>query len=233
MRRFLTAIWKDLVLVNYEVEPELLSSRVPRGTELDLHEGRCFVSLVGFMFLDTRVSGVHVPCHVDFEEVNLRFYVTREVNGEIRRAVCFVKEIVPRWAIAAVAKRFYGEPYEAWKMYHARAGDTVSYEWSRNGVRNRLEAQIGETAGIPAAGSHEEFIIEHYWGYTARSEGRVDEYRVEHQKWELHTVTSDLIEVDFAATYGIEFAELTTRVPYSVLFAAGSQISVYKGRPIS
>ena len=103
MRKFLTARWVDLIMANYEVPAELLSARVPRGTELDLNEGRCFVSLVGFMFLDTRVLGVPVPFHVNFEEVNLRFYVKRESGGELRRGVVFVKEIVPRFAIAAVA----------------------------------------------------------------------------------------------------------------------------------
>src|SRR5690349_10650745 len=104
MQKFLTAQWKDLIIANYEVDPALLSSRVPGGTELDLQDGHCFVSLVGFMFLETRVLGVPIPFHVNFEEVNLRFYVTRRLQGETRRAVCFVKEIVPRAVIAAVAR---------------------------------------------------------------------------------------------------------------------------------
>src|SRR5262245_38215678 len=110
MKRFLTAEWRDLIMANYEVDPSLLASRVPAGTKLDLHEGKCFVSIVGFMFLDTRVLGFLVPFHVNFEEVNLRFYVRREVGEETRRGVVFVKEIVPRFAIAAVARTLYGEP---------------------------------------------------------------------------------------------------------------------------
>lgn len=89
MKKFLAARWQDLIMANYEVDPELLASRVPPGTELDLNGGRCFVSLVGFMFLGTRVMGVPVPFHINFEEVNLRFYVTRETRDEIRRGICF------------------------------------------------------------------------------------------------------------------------------------------------
>ena len=35
----------------------------------------CYVSLVGFMFKNTRLLNIPIPFHTDFEEVNLRFYV--------------------------------------------------------------------------------------------------------------------------------------------------------------
>lgn len=220
-------------MANYEVDPSLLASRIPNGTDLDLQDGRCFVSLVGFLFLDTRVLGVPIPFHVNFEEVNLRFYIKREIAGEVRRAVCFVKEIVPRWAIATVARAFYGEPYECWRM-GAEVGDLgVGYSWKKYDCFNVLAVSIGESIGIPGEGSHEEFITEHYWGYTKRSGTRVDEYKVEHPKWELFSVKSQNIEVDFGKTYGNEFAFLNKATPYSVLLAKGSEIAVYKGKQIS
>ncbi len=220
-------------MANYDVDPSLLASRVPAGTELDLEGGKCFVSLVGFMFLNTRVLGIPVPFHVNFEEVNLRFYIKRETGGETRRAVCFVKEIVPRFAIATVARLLYGEPYECWSMDHQRTDTMVGYEWSKGGNRNRLSVEIDDSVGVPAAGSHGEFIIEHYWGYTDRGSGRVDEYKVEHPKWELFSVKNEVIDVDFGKTYGEEFAFLAGQKPYSVLLAKGSEIAVYKGARIS
>ncbi len=219
-------------MANYAVDPELLRPRVPAGTELDLQDGKCFVSLVGFMFLDTRVLGIPVPMHVNFEEVNLRFYIKREAEGETRRAVCFVKEIVPRWAIAAVARGLYGEPYECWSMDHERTERTVAYRWSKGGRNNSLSVEIDESIGVPPEGSHGEFIIEHYWGYTGRGNGRVDEYRVEHPKWELFSVKNERIDVDFGAVYGSEFAFLADERPFSVLLAKGSEVAVYKGKQI-
>lgn len=219
-------------MANYVVDPELMRPRVPAGTELDLQDGKCFVSLVGFMFLDTRVLGIPVPMHVNFEEVNLRFYIKREAEGETRRAVCFVKEIVPRWAIAAVARGLYGEPYECWSMDHERTERTVAYRWSKDGRNNSLSVEIDESIGVPPEGSHGEFIIEHYWGYTGRGNGRVDEYRVEHPKWELFSVKDERIDVDFGAVYGSEFAFLADERPFSVLLAKGSEIAVYKGKQI-
>ncbi|MCC6452222.1 MAG: DUF2071 domain-containing protein [Acidobacteria bacterium] len=233
MKRFLTAEWRDLVMANYEVDQALLEPLVPAGCELDQHDGKCFVSLVGFMFLNTRVLGVPVPFHVNFEEVNLRFYVRHETKDEVRRGVVFVKEIVPRWAIAFVARTLYGEPYEAWKMAHIRNRSEVGYSWSKGDRKNSVRVEVGENLGVPAAGSEGEFIIEHYWGYTRRGNWRTDEYKVEHPKWELFAVKDAAINVDFDYTYGQTFAFLSDSRPHSVLLAKGSEISVFKGKSIS
>lgn len=233
MRKFLTARWQDLIMANYEVESSLLADRVPAGTELDMQDGKCFVSLVGFMFLNTRVLGVPILFHINFEEVNLRFYVKRETDGEVRRAVVFVKEIVPRFAIATVARFVYGEPYECWRMNHERTESNVNYSWRNAGCENRLAVEIDTNLGVPDADSHGEFIIEHYWGYTKRCGSRVDEYKVEHPKWELFSVKNEMIDVDFGKTYGETFAFLSGEKPYSVLLAKGSEIAVYKGKQIS
>ncbi len=219
-------------MANYEVDPSILADRVPPGTELDLQDGKCFVSLVGFMFLDTRVLGIPVPFHVNFEEVNLRFYIKRETQNEVRRAVCFVKEIVPRFAIATVARVLYGEPYECWSMGHERGKGRVAYSWSRSGMTNSVSVEKDQSVGVPDAGSHGEFIIEHYWGYTKRGGSRVDEYKVEHPKWELFSVKNEVIDVDFGGTYGEVFGFLKDEKPYSTLLAAGSEIAVYKGERI-
>lgn len=232
MQKFLTARWKDLIMANYEIDPSLLADRVPAGTEIDLNEGKCFVSLVGFMFLETRVLGIPIPFHVNFEEVNLRYYVKRDLPDETRRAVGFIKEIVPRFAIAAVARVAYGEPYECWSMSHTRTETEVSYQWSKGGRVNSISVDQAASIGVPKAGSHGEFIIEHYWGYTDRGRGRVDEYRVEHPKWELFEVENVRIDVDFGATYGGKYAFLANEKPYSILLAKGSEVSVYKGARI-
>ena len=219
-------------MANYEVAPELLAGRVPRETSLDFQDGKLFVSLVGFMFLDTRVLGVPVPFHINFEEVNLRFYVKRETETETRRGVCFVKEIVPRYAIATVARVLYGEPYECWRMSHTRNETQVGYSWQKGDCVNHLRVEIDEDLGVPAENSHGEFIIEHYWGYTKRGPERCDEYKVEHPKWELFSVNNEEINVDFGKTYGEEFAFLSSEKPFSILLAKGSEIAVYKGEKL-
>ena len=216
-------------MANYEVAPEILEQRLPSGVSLDFDGGKCFVSLVAFMFLDTRVLKIPVPFHTNFEEVNLRFYVKRETGNETKRGVIFVKEIVPRIAIATVARVFYGEPYETWRMSHAKDGNKLEYSWRKGGCENKISVEIGANQGVPAANSHGEFIIEHYWGYTSRGANRTDEYRVEHPKWELFDIDYAEIDADFGKLYGAEFAFLSDTQPDSIFMAKGSEVSVYKG----
>lgn len=216
-------------MANYQIAPHLLADFVPKGTSLDFHDGKCFVSLVAFMFLDVRVLKVPVPFHVNFEEVNLRFYVKRETPEEMRRGVVFVKEIVPRLAIATVARVFYGEPYEAWRMSHAKTEKDLSYAWWKADSVNQIKIEIGENAGVPAPNSHGEFIVEHYWGYTKRGASRTDEYKVEHPKWELFDVKNYEIKCDFGTLYGERFAFLSHEKPHSIFMAKGSPVAVYKG----
>ena len=110
-RPFLTADWRHLVMLNFRVDPALLRPYVPAGTELDFYNTDALVSIIGFRFLDTRVRGFAIPFHRDFEEVNLRMYVRREHGGELRHGVTFIRELVPRHTIAAVARAVYNEPY--------------------------------------------------------------------------------------------------------------------------
>ncbi len=229
MRKFLSAKWSDLIMANYLVNPDLLQPFVPNGTTLDFWNGQCYASLVAFQFVETRVLGFKIPFHINFEEVNLRFYVKRETEDEIRRGVVFVKEIVPRYAISIVARTLYGEPYETWQMSHQKNEKELTYRWSKDEIENSIQVEIGEELGVPTENSHSEFIIEHYWGYTKRGENRTAEYKVEHPKWNLFDVNYAEIDVDFGFTYGDKFDFLTETKPETILLAKGSEIAVYKG----
>ena len=229
---FLRAEWRSLLMLNYEIDPALVRPWVPPGLEIDFRDGRTYVSLVGFVFLDTRVKGVAIPFHRDFEEVNLRCYVRREVAGELRRGVVFVKEIVPRRAIAWIARAVYGENYVAASMSHRIEGTEVRYGWRFRGDENHLRAtRLGEPT--PAApGSEQEFIAEHYWGYTARAGGRTLEYRVEHPPWRIWKTEDVDVRVSVTELYGPEFVEPLAARPASAFVAEGSPVTVYQGRPL-
>ena len=235
---FLTAAWRNLVMLNYEVDPATLASRVPRGTALDTFGGRCFVSVVGFLFLDTRVLGVPVPFHRDFEELNLRFYVRREVNGELRRGVVFVKEIVPRAAIAFVARTLYNENYVAMPMrHHVRlpvpGGDgRVEYSWDSGNRWNRVAARVAGPPEPMRPGSEEEFIAEHYWGYARQRDGGTVEYAVEHPPWRVWRALDPALDCDVPRLYGDEFRAALAAPPASAFVAEGSEIVVRRGRRV-
>jgi hypothetical protein len=226
---FLTAEWRHLVMLNYEIDPTLLLPRVPAGTELDSFGGRTFVSIVGFRFLDTRVLGMPVPFHRNFEEVNLRFYVRRRAADGIRRGVVFVKEIVPRLAIAAVARLVYHENYVAMPMRHSIADASVSYAWRLAGRWESVRLRPAGEWFAPAPASTEEFITEHYWGYAAKPDGSSVEYRVEHPRWVVKRGDDAVLDCRTSTLYGADFAEPLARPPVSAFLADGSDVVVRRG----
>lgn len=238
-RRFLTAAWRDLAILNFDVAPRILEPLVPAGTELDGWGGTTIASVVGFRFVDTRVLGVPVPGHVDFAEVNLRFYVRRRDAGAWRRGVVFVRELVPRRAIAVAARWWYNEPYRALPMRHAIERPVhdgvavVRYEWCRDGAWEGLSLRaVGESVAL-IPGSEAEFVTEHYWGYTRQRDGSTVEYRVEHPPWRVRAATDARLTCDAAALYGPAFAEALSGAPRSVFFAEGSPVVVFRPRRLS
>ena len=231
---FLTARWENLVLLNYPCPSALLEPLVPAGTELDSWQGLTLISLVGFLFADTRLLGIPIPCHRTFEEVNLRFYVRRPAP-DLRRAVVFVRELVPRRAIAAVAKAVYNEPYLALPMRHhssitQASGGAVRYEWTHQGANFELGARVSGPSNTLSPGSEAEFITEHYWGYTRQRDGGTLEYQVEHPRWQVWTVADHWFRGSAVALYGPDFGAILGATPRSAFVALGSPVTVHRGR---
>ncbi|MEY2537565.1 MAG: uncharacterized protein QOG67_1305 [Verrucomicrobiota bacterium] len=216
-------------MLNFVVEPSIIGPLVPSGTEIDYEQGETFVSVVGFLFLDTRLLGFPIPLHRDFEEVNLRFYVRKKSANTWRRGVVFVRELVPKRAIAIVARTFYGEPYLALPMKHdiehVDLKLKVEYSWRRGSKWETLKMSAsGEPQDI-SAGSHAEFITEHYWGYTKVRAG-CSEYRVEHPRWRIWNADHFEFQADIASLYGEQFAGTLKQTPRSAFIADGSPIQI-------
>ena len=234
---FLTADWRHLLMLNYPVDEACLRPLLPTGTELDRWDGEAYISMVGFLFLNTRVLGVPIPFHRNFEEVNLRFYVRHKSDNEWRRGVVFVKEIVRRRAIAVVARGVYSENYVALPMGHTadldettlRANARVGYNWGAGSSVATLFARAEGKPILPAQGSQEEFIAEHYWGYTAQRDGGTKEYHVEHPAWRVWSATDAEFHADIAPLYGDAFVEGLSAQPNSAFVAEGSPVTVYRG----
>lgn len=227
---FLKAHWTNLALINYEVDPGLLENHLPKGTEIDLWNGKCYISLVGFMFEDVKLIGVRVPFHINFEEVNLRFYVKRSENGNWKRGVVFIKEIVPKPALAIVANLIYKENYQTLPMRHAVIETEhlkkFCYQWKYKGKWNIIEVETEKNLVEISENSEAEFITEHYFGYTKVSKNTTFEYEVRHPKWEQFQTINHNIDIDFEANYGSRFAFLQQQKPCSVFLAKGSKITV-------
>jgi uncharacterized protein YqjF (DUF2071 family) len=227
---FLTAEWRNLLMINFEADPAVLQPYVPHHTELDTWNNTHYASLVGFLFTNTRVMGLSLPFHRHFEEVNLRFYVRYKEAGIWKRGVVFVKELVPKRMITFVANTVYKEKYATHQMRHSwKHTDTaleVAYEWKVGQHWNHLKATAGAAAIPISPDSEAAFITDHYWGYTHMGAAHTGEYQVTHPQWRVHPVSSYSYDCDAAALYGPAFAPVLAQQPVSALLAEGSAISV-------
>jgi uncharacterized protein YqjF (DUF2071 family) len=228
-RNFLEAEWKNLIMANYEIDASILKPYLPSNTEPDYFRGKAFVSLVGFLFAETKLLGIKIPFHINFEEVNLRFYVKHRDQGVEKRGVVFIKEIVPRYAISFIANTLYRENYCTMPMTSAfKTGKdlAVSYGWKSPKKWNTIEA-VAEPTAIPILpGSEEEFIAEHYYGYSRFNDRKTYEYKVAHPRWNVYPVKNYVIDCDFEELYGKSFGFLQSALPSSVFLAQGSAIAI-------
>ena len=232
----LTAESKNLALINYEIDAEILENYIPKGTEIDTWNNKCYISLVGFMFENVKLLGMKIPFHINFEEVNLRFYVKRFENNKWKRGVVFIKEIVPKPALTLVANTLYKEHYQTLPMKHSTVENKNSkdfvYKWK---TKNKWNTILVETEINPIeieVNSEAEFITEHYFGYTKVNDEKTYEYEVKHPRWKQLKVINHQIDVNFGEVYGNDFEFLIHQNPISVLLAIGSEISVENKKQI-
>lgn len=230
METFLSAHWEHLVMANYTVPPEVLKPYLPHGVTLDLYHEKAYVSLVGFMFKDTRLFKLPIPFLGTFEEINLRFYVKRTEGGEVKRGVVFINETVPYQAVAWLANQLYQEHYLAIptknRIEILRDEKIIRYEWKINKQWNHLEVNTSTVSEPMVNNSIEAFIFEHYYGYTKISDNVSQEYKVNHPSWLINKVNDYSIQCDFKEIYGNDFSFLNSAQPDSVIFAEGSPVTV-------
>jgi uncharacterized protein len=229
-KTFLSARWENLIMANYAVNPEVLIPYLPKGVELDFYDGKAMVSLVGFMFIKTSLFRIPIPLMGTFEEVNLRFYVKRIDGDEIKRGVVFINETVPYKPVAWIANKLYKEHYIAIptknKIQINTENQLIHYSWKINQQWNEINVNTAIENNEMIPNSVEEFIFEHYFGYTKISEEVSQEYSVNHPRWKVNKVLDFSINCDFQTMYGNDFTFLNSQQPHSVIFAAGSAVTV-------
>lgn len=230
MTTFLTAKWQNLIMANYEIDPSYLLPYLPKGVELDYFNGKAYISLVGFMFKDTRLFKIPIPFFGTFEEVNLRFYVIRKVGNKIKRGVVFINETVPNKTVAWVANILYKEHYIAIPTTHSwkinENNKEIEYQWLVNNNWNSLKVVANLAKQKMQPNSIEEFIFEHYFGYTKVNANHSIEYKINHPSWEINEIQDYSVKCNFKDFYGDDFEVLNSTKPHSVMLAEGSIISV-------
>jgi uncharacterized protein YqjF (DUF2071 family) len=236
---FLSASWENLIMINYEVNPEILKKYLPIHTELDLYKGKAIVSIVGFMFKNTKVFGLKWPFHTNFEEVNLRFYIKHFDGEKWNRGVAFISEIVPKPAISIIANALYNEHYSTAKMKNLLIENDenleIEYHWKRGtNAWNYMKVVANKKLNKIPENSEEEFIFEHYKGYNQLDDKTTIEYCLEHPSWMTYKVEKFELNCNVQNLYGKEFVPFINPSHLSSVFLAkGSDVIVRKPTYIS
>jgi uncharacterized protein len=230
MAIFLKAKWENIIMANYVIEPEMLAPYLPKGVELDLYNGKSYVSLVGFMFKNTKLFNIPIPYLGTFEEINLRFYVLRKEGNEIKRGVVFINETIPYKLVAWMANKLYKEHYTTIPTKHniiiSETKKDIEYTWLKENKWNSIKIEATTTQENLQKGSFEQFIFEHYYGYTKISESATEEYKLHHPSWKINTINTCKIDCNFKTMYGKDFEILNHTNPTAVFLAEGSDVEV-------
>ena len=230
MAVFLKANWEHIIMANYEIDPKILLPFLPKGVELDLFNGKCYISLVGFMFKNTKLFTIPIPFLGSFEEINLRFYVIRKDQNQIKRGVVFINETIPYKMVAWMANKLYKEHYTVVPTKHkirtTTTNQKIKFQWLLNRKWNSIYVESEVKSNVMKNDSLEKFIYEHYYGYTKIDENKTEEYQLQHPSWNVHKVNDFRINCDFEAMYGYSFSVLNQTVPTDVFIAEGSSVKV-------
>ena len=232
MTVFLKAKWEDIIMANYEIDPDVLQPFLPKGVTLDLFDGKAYVSLVGFMFKKTKLFNIPIPWFGSFEEINLRFYVKRvEPDGQIKRGVVFINETIPYPIVAWMANKLYKEHYTVVPTKHLIEANgqlkKIQFDWKLDAKWNSISVECETESSPMIANSFEQFIFEHYYGYTKIDEQQTEEYQLQHPSWMTHKVLDYSIDCDFTAMYGNSFSVLNHCKPTAVFIAKGSDVAIF------
>jgi uncharacterized protein len=230
---YLSAEWRKILLINYVVDPEILLPYLPPRTEFDLYEGKCLVSLAGFVFQNLKFLEIPIPYHQKFEEFNLRFYVVYKQNGQILRGVVFIREYVPKRFFKVLANAFAHEKYECYSMKHSIEEQDdlmVSYSFKVKENWNSVSAAAKTNPIIIEPGSLEDFIAEHYYGYNKWTSKVTLEYQLGHPRWSFYPLKSFSVDCRFEDYYPQEFLPFLYREAHSAQLIEGSAVRLYPGR---
>ena len=227
----MAADFQYLVFLNYHVDRNLLSSRIPEGVQLQLFNGKAYISIVAFLFKNLQVAGIPAPFHQQFEQVNLRFYVKQGTAAAEKRGVVFIREIVPKTLLANTAQVLFHEKYVSVPMSHRYQIDEsplneVEYSWQTERKDCSVRAVFEKNWSYPEQNSAEHFFTDRAFSFTRMKDGTTREMIVEHPLWRTAPVKEAKTEYDIPEVFGTEFVPYLTLQPASAFIAEGSSVSL-------
>ena len=113
----------------------------------------------------------------------------KRLNGtELKRGVVFISEVVPHKIVSFLANKLYKEHYSTAKMASSILVENeikqIKYTWQSQSQMYSIDTSFFDKQDDIEPNSLEEFIYEHYYGFTKVSARETWEYKVNHPRWQ-------------------------------------------------
>ncbi len=214
--------WHEILFLHFEVPASSLRPLVDPRLELDLHDGRAWVSLTPFTMRGARLRlAPPLPMLARFHELNLRTYV----RGGGVPGLWFLSLDAESAPAVALARATLGLPYHRARMSRSTSDGAHAYRSERIVVRGpRATFAASWTVGDPVPtppGSLDRFLAERYALFSVLA-GRLLRVRVRHAPWSLRAVELAAFEQTVTRAAGL----WTAARPALARFSEGRDVEV-------
>ncbi len=181
--------WNNAIFLHWELDVKELKKFVPAELEIDLFEGKAWVSLVAFTMEKIRLRNLPPLSPVsNFHEINIRTYVKKNNKA----GVYFLSMEGSTKLSCKVAKTLSQLPYR-----HSKIQRTENLYCSENKhfkEKLRIDYKIGEKLSEKSA--LDKWLTERYALFQENKKS-INEFEIHHVEWPAHELQLKSLEIEY------------------------------------
>ncbi|NQY79057.1 MAG: DUF2071 domain-containing protein [Candidatus Caenarcaniphilales bacterium] len=192
--------WSNLIFIHQEVDPQSLMKIIPAPLELDLLDGKAYISFVPFKMKDIKVLDLPlIPYFSSILEFNLRTYV--RYKGQ--KAVYFFSLDANKSLHIEVARLFFKLNYLKANIDYQPTKSIECIRYDDRDYQVRFNAKFNVDHKTEDHSDLSKWLTERY-SYLESKHGKVFQGKLEHSPWKLKKVNLESIEENYLEKYQIE-----------------------------
>jgi len=211
--------WNNTVFLHWEVDLQELKKLVPDDLEIDLYNGKPWVSLVAFTMEHIRPRNTPSFAPIsNFHEINIRTYVKKDNKA----GVYFLSIEAGTQLSCRIAKAISELPYRYSKM--TRKGTLYNSDNKEFNDKIHLKYEVGQQ--LKEKGELEKWLIERY-ALFQDSETSINLFEIHHIEWPIYEVDIKEIDVEYP-----RFKNLLNNLPDKKHYSTGVQVIAWDKKKI-
>ncbi|MCH2228253.1 MAG: DUF2071 domain-containing protein [Candidatus Caenarcaniphilales bacterium] len=192
--------WSNLIFIHQEVDPQTLMKIIPSPLELDLMDGKAYISFVPFKMKDIKVLNLPLlPYFSSILEFNLRTYV--KYKGQ--KSVYFFSLDANKSLHIEVARLFFKLNYLKADIDYQPNESIQCIRLDDRDHQVRFNAKFNIDHNSEDISDLSKWLTERY-SYLESKSGKVFQGKLEHPPWKLKKVNLESIEENYLGKYKIK-----------------------------